>query len=410
MTVPSAALKGQRLVLGVTGSISCYKAIEVASQLTQLGVQVDAVLTESALRFVQPLAFQAVTGRTAYGPDALWGQDAHILHTRLAWEADALAIVPATAHVMAQLAGGQAGGLLLVTALAAECPLLLAPAMDGGMWDHPATQANVKVLRERGGHLIGPKAGRLASGSVGMGRLAEPDEIVTRLRAVLGRGNALAGVSIVITAGGTREPMDPVRHLANRSSGKQGLALAQAAQDRGAEVTLITAAPCGDHAAQRVVRVNTAREMQEAVNRAWQQAQVLVMAAAVADFRPAAPAAHKLKKDGGLGEISLAPNPDILAELPSMPSRPDRRRLKVGFAAETRDLRSNARGKLRRKGLDMIIVNDVGQGGIGFASDFNAADILDAQGGVASLPRQTKFALSEAIMDRIAEMLRTKES
>ena len=226
MIVPSAALRGKQLVLGVTGSIACYKAIEVASHLTQLGVIVHTVLTDNAARFVTPLAFQAVTGQPAYAGAALWGQEAHILHTRLARQAELLAIAPATAHTLARLAQGQADNLLLVTALASGSPLLLAPAMDGGMWEHPATQANVSVLRRRGAIVLGPDDGHLASGQTGRGRLVAPAAIVGRIRALLGQAGALAQAKVVVTAGGTREPLDVVRHIANRSSGKQGAALA----------------------------------------------------------------------------------------------------------------------------------------------------------------------------------------
>lgn len=410
MIVASSALAGKCAVLGVTGSIACYKAVEVASHLTQLGVQVYTVLTASAARFIQPLAFQAVTGQPAYDAAALWGQQAHILHTQLAGTADVLAVVPATAHAMAQLAGGHADSLLLVTALAATCPLLLAPAMDGGMWTHPATQANAACLEDRGAHFIGPETGHLASGQVGPGRLAAPDAIVTRIRALLGRDGSLANTRMVITCGGTREPLDPVRHLGNRSSGKQGLALVQAARDRGAAVTLISTVPCAEHAADEVIRVQTAREMQQAVETHGQGADVLIMAAAVADFRPESRVRHKIKKAGHLSSIPLVPNPDILQHLSERRHTGQVPRLLVGFAAETEDLHRNARHKMERKNLDLIVVNDVSRSDIGFGADCNAASMLDRDGGREEIPRMSKFALAERVLDRVAGMLGRRES
>ncbi len=405
MILPSTALHGKQLVLGVTGSISCYKAVEVASTLAQLGVQVNTVLTESATRFVSPLTFQAVTGHPAYAAAALWGQEAHILHTRLAREADLLAVVPATAQFLAAHAAGQADSLLLVTALACECPMLIAPAMDGGMWRHPATQANAALLQARGVICLGPAAGHLASGQTGVGRLVEPDRIVSRIRTLLGQKGSLQGCRMVVTAGGTREPLDPVRFLGNRSSGKQGLALARAAQDRGATVTLITTAPCPADAATQVRRVETARDMQEAVTQACAQADVLVMAAAVADYRPARPARQKLKKDQGPPSLTLVSNPDILASLGTLYAETGRPRIKVGFAAETESLRQNAWRKMAPKGLDLIVANDVSGHDTGFGSEYNAALILDRAGGVDEVSRTTKFHLAERILDRIETLL-----
>lgn len=405
MIVPSAALRGKQLVLGVTGSIACYKAIEVASHLTQLGVLVHTVLTDNAARFVTPLAFQAVTGQPAYAGAALWGQEAHILHTRLARQAELLAIAPATAHTLARLAQGQADNLLLVTALASGSPLLLAPAMDGGMWEHPATQANVSVLRRRGAIVLGPDDGHLASGQTGRGRLVAPEAIVGRIRALLGQAGALAQAKIVVTAGGTREPLDVVRHIANRSSGKQGAALAQAARDRGADVTLVSTAPVAPETGNATLQVNTAREMREAVRAACRQADVLIMAAAVADFRPAAVHARKLQKADGPPALSLAPNPDILHEISAGAPRDGRPRVVVGFAAETHDGPARARQKLRAKNLDLMVVNDVGRSDIGFGAEHNAAHILDRQGGIEELPRMPKFALAERILERVARLL-----
>ncbi len=402
----STVLAGKRLTLGVSGSISCYKALDVASQLTQVGVEVHAVLTESAIRFVQPLAFQAVTGHPAYGPEALWSQEAHILHTKLGRESDLLAVVPATAHTLARLAAGQADNLLLITSLANEGPLLVAPAMDGGMWEDVATQANVRTLRERGVTVVGPVPGRMASGQMGLGRLAEPNQVVGEIRASLGRDGSLAGMHVVVTAGGTREPIDAVRHITNRSSGKQGEALAQAARDQGATVTLITTQPPALAAANEVKQVTTAREMQEAVAATCRQADVLIMAAAVADFRPREASAHKIKKGAGTPEIDLVPNPDILKEVGLQRLHGKGPRVVAGFAAETRDWQGNGRAKLQSKNLDLIVVNDVSRSDTGFGSDFNAAWLLHRDGKMEDLPRMTKFSLAEVVVDRVAKLLK----
>src|SRR5512138_317219 len=291
-----AVLQGKRIVLGITGSIAAFKAAELASQLTQKGVLVDVILTPAAEKFITPLTLQSVTGRHAFTEADLWGGEAHVLHVGLGHSADLLAIAPCTANTIASLAHGQANNLLTITALAARCPLLIAPAMDGGMLDHPATQANLDTLLRRGAYIAGPAEGHLASGLLGKGRLLEPSELIGHIRLVLGRKGRLAGRKVVISAGGTQEPLDPVRVLTNRSSGKQGYALAQAAIDAGAEVVLVSAPtsltpPVG----ARLVGVQTAREMLEAVLRESSEAEVLIMAAAVADFRPRRMAADKMK-------------------------------------------------------------------------------------------------------------------
>src|SRR5512141_186641 len=296
-----AVLTGKHIVLGITGSIAAYKAAELASQLTQMGVLVDVILTPAAEKFITPLTLQSVTGRRAYTEADLWGGEAHVLHVGLGHTADLLAIAPCTANTMAALAHGQANNLLTITALAARCPLLLAPAMDGGMLEHPATQANLELLLRRGAYIAGPAEGHLASGLLGKGRLIEPAELIGHIRLVLGRTGPLAGKRVVISAGGTQEPLDPVRVLTNKSSGKQGYALAQAALDAGADVTLISApsaltAPVGAH----VVPVQTAREMLDAVLKESSGSDVLVMAAAVADFRPKRSAADKMKTRDGI--------------------------------------------------------------------------------------------------------------
>jgi phosphopantothenoylcysteine decarboxylase/phosphopantothenate--cysteine ligase len=401
-----AVLKDRKILLGICGSIAAYKAADLASKLTQAGAQVDVILTGAAQRFISPITFQSVTGRKAYTDADLWGSEAHILHVGLAEEAEILAIAPATANTIAKLAGGQADSLLLVTALAVRCPLLIGPAMDVGMYEHPSTQANLAALAERGAVIVGPTTGRMASGLIGKGRLVEPPQLLGHIRRVLGQEGALAGRKVVVTAGGTHEPIDPVRVIANRSSGKQGFALAQAALDRGADVTLISGpvhleTPVG---AKRV-DVNTAAEMGESVLAAIVQADALVMAAAVADFRPSETPAEKIKRRKGTPKISLEPTEDILALVGERREEIGHPRIVVGFAAETQDLVSNARAKLEERVLALIVANDVTAPDAGFGVDTNRVVILDAEGGVQELPLMSKAEVSEVVMTRVIEML-----
>lgn len=402
--MPITILEKKRIILAVTGSIACYKAVDLASKLAQAGAEVDVIMTEAAQRFVTPLAFRSITGRPVYSD--MWSLAEHVQHVQLGETADLMLIAPASAHTMAKLAHGLADNLLTVTALAARGPLLLAPAMDGGMYRHPATQANLHLLQERGAHVVGPAEGRMASGMVGLGRMVEPDELVGRIRLVLARQGVWHGRHVVITAGPTQEPLDPVRYLTNRSSGKQGLALAQAALDAGAEVTLITgpintALPIG----ARHVPVATAQEMCAAVLAAVKQADVLMMAAAVADYRPASTAPQKIKKSKegqGALTIELAQNPDILAAVKEQKAATGYPRLTVGFAAETENALANGRDKLRRKGLDFIAVNDVSAADAGFAVDTNRIMLLSATGEVSEMPLQSKTAVAEKIVSRVA--------
>jgi phosphopantothenoylcysteine decarboxylase/phosphopantothenate--cysteine ligase len=397
-------LRGKRILLGVSGSIAAYKAADLASRLTQAGARVDAILTAAATRFVAPLTFQSVTGRPALAD--LWSEEAHVLHVGLAEGADLLVVAPATADVLARLAHGLADDLLTVTALAARCPLLVAPAMDAGMFEHPALQANLETLRRRGAAVIGPAEGRMASGLAGRGRMVEPDEIVGHVRRAAGRNGALRGRRIVVTAGGTEEPVDPVRVLANRSSGKQGFALAQAALDRGADVTLVAAraslpTPVG---ASRV-DVATAHEMAHAVLEASAEADALVMAAAVADFRPVRPAEAKLKKEAGVPALELERTTDILRAVAEVRARSGRPACVVGFAAETADLVANARKKLHEKRLSLVVANDVSRKDAGFGADANRVTLIDAKG-AEELPLLPKSEVAERILDRIEALLR----
>jgi phosphopantothenoylcysteine decarboxylase/phosphopantothenate--cysteine ligase len=408
-------LEDKRVVLGVTGSIAVYKAVDLASKLTQAGMLVDVIMTEAACRFVTPLTFQAVTGRAVYtgmwDPPAGAGLPTHIAHVGLAEAADVLLIAPATADSLARLAQGRGDDLLSVTALAARCPIVVAPAMDGGMYEHPATQANLEVLRGRGMEIIEPEVGRFASGLSGRGRLPETATLIGRLRQALGRGESLAGRKLIVTAGATREPLDPVRYITNHSSGRQGHELAQAAIDAGAVVTLITmardlAAPAG---AERI-DAGSALELLEAVtSRIYATSpDALVMAAAVADYRPATVAERKIKKsaDPALGmTIELARNPDILMEVKQMRERTGRPLVVVGFAAETDDLIANAVSKLERKGLDLIVANDVSAPDAGFRADTNRVVVLDREGLQTEIDLTSKARISEMIIQRVAALL-----
>ncbi|NIS79070.1 MAG: bifunctional phosphopantothenoylcysteine decarboxylase/phosphopantothenate--cysteine ligase CoaBC [Anaerolineales bacterium] len=399
-------LEDRRIMLGVTGSIAAYKAVDLASKLTQGGARVDVILTDAAQQFVAPLSFQSVTGERAYTDEDLWGGEAHVIHVGLAQEADLFLIAPITANTIAKLAHGHANSLLTVTALAIGCPLVIAPAMDAGMFEHPATQANLAILKERGVWVVGPVKGRMASGLIGMGRMVEPEDLVGHVRRILGREGALAGRRVVVTAGGTQEPVDPVRVLANRSSGKQGFALAQAALDRGAEVILISApthltTPVG---AERI-DVTTAAGMLDAVMKATETADVLLMAAAVADFRPIRTADEKLKRRKGVPEVDLEPTEDILAAVAARRKKAKRPELIVGFAAESEDLLNNARAKLEEKGLSLIVANDITASDAGFAVDTNRVTILDADGGAEELPLMRKTDVAEQVLRRVVDLL-----
>ena len=396
----------KQIVLGVTGSIAAYKAADLASRMTQAGARVDVILTQAATRFVSPLTFQSVTGRRAWVDEDLWGSEGHVQHIALGHSADLLVIAPASANTMARLANGLADNLLTVTALASACPLVIAPAMDGGMYQNPATQANLEILRGRGAVIIGPAEGHLASGQVGLGRMVEPAELLAHIRLVLAQNGLLSGKRIVVTAGGTQEPIDPVRAITNRSSGKQGAALAQAALDLGAKVTLI-AAPMSFPAPIGVERIDvrTAAEMHLAVLEACASADALVMAAAVADFRPASPAIHKIKKESGIPEITLEHTPDILAAVADFKGRTGFPRLSVGFAAESQDLLRNAEKKLHAKKLDLIVANDISALDAGFAADTNRVTLLDASGEVVNLPLMSKSQVASVVLDRVAALL-----
>ncbi|GAB4503979.1 MAG: bifunctional phosphopantothenoylcysteine decarboxylase/phosphopantothenate--cysteine ligase CoaBC [Anaerolineales bacterium] len=396
---------GKRILLGVTGSIAAYKAADLASKLTQAGTQVDTILTAAAAKFVTPLTFQSVTGRRSYTDDDLWGREAHVLHVGLAREADLLVIAPCSANTLAKLAHGLADNLLTVTALAAACPLLVAPAMESHMFAHPATQENLAKLAARGVTMAGPGEGHLASGHSGPGRMLEPADLLGHIRLVLGRGGRLAAKKVLVTAGGTQEPLDPVRVLTNRSSGKQGYALAQAALDAGAEVTIITTVNLPPPVGARVIPVRTAQEMLEAVLAEAVAADALVMAAAVADFRPKRPAGDKMKKRDGIPQVELEAAPDILETVAGQRSRMKRLRVVAGFAAESRDLLENAAIKLQSKHLDLIAANDISAADAGFSVDTNRITLLYPNGQQEAMPLMSKSEVAEVIVARIANLL-----
>ena len=399
-------LVGKRAVLGVTGSIACYKAVDIASKLTQLGVEVDVILTRAATQFVTPLTFQSVTGRRAYRDEDLWGDEGHVLHIGIAKSANLLIVAPATANTLAKLANGIADNLLSLTAVANTAPLLVAPAMDGGMYEHPATQDNLAKLEAQGAHIVGPASGHLASGLKGVGRMEEPALLVGWARYWLGRGGPLQGRRLVVSAGGTQEAIDPVRVIANRSSGKQGYAIAQTALDLGADVTLVSgptalAAPVG----AEVVQVTSADEMLAAVLAAAKGADALIMAAAVADFKPAQASGQKIKRAKGAPTIELSANPDILQAVAAMKGRPA---VLVGFAAESQDLLANAAKKLKDKDLDLLVANDISAKDAGFEVDTNRVVILARDGSQAELPLMSKAEVAAALLERVDKLLESK--
>jgi phosphopantothenoylcysteine decarboxylase/phosphopantothenate--cysteine ligase len=391
------------VLLGVSGGIAAYKAVLVARLLTSAGAEVTVVLTEAATRFIGADTFSALTGEPAY--TSLWERPGEVLHVRLAREADVAVVVPATANVLAKLANGLADDLLTATLLEATCPLVIAPAMHSGMWEHPATRANVATLLDRGVRSVGPVTGRLAHGDEGIGRLAEPEDIVSAIRGALAPQD-LAGRRFLITSGPTHEPIDPVRFVGNRSSGKMGAALAAEALGRGAAVTVVLGPGASVPPGVEVVPVQTAEDMRDAVLARFDDADAVVMAAAVADFRPKAIADEKLKKDSGVPELLLEPTPDILAELGERRTA----QVLVGFAAETEDLEAAGRNKLASKRLDLVVVNLVGRAGTGFGADTNEAMLLAADGNDVPLATWTKRELAAAVIDRVAALLEDASS
>ncbi len=389
-----------RVVLGVCGGIAVYKAVEVCRRLVDAGVHVAPVLTDDAQRFVGALTFSALASEPAR--TSLFEGADPIPHTRLGQSADLILVAPATAKLIGKYAAGISDDLLTATLLATRAPVLVCPAMHTEMWEHPAVQANLETLRGRGVHVLAPEAGHLAGGDIGAGRLPDPATIVATTVALLAPERRLTGRTVLVTAGGTREAIDPVRYMGNRSSGKMGHALANAAARRGARVVLVTTAAQPVVAGVEVVRVESAEEMHDAVVARAGDADAVIMAAAVADFRPKAVAPQKLKKRDGVPEVVLEPTVDILAEL-GRTKRGDQ--VVVGFAAETERVRENAEAKLAAKRVDLIVANDVSAADAGFEVDTNRAILVDAEGGTAETPLVTKDALADVVLDRIADLI-----
>jgi len=397
-------LANKTIVLGITGGIAAYKAADIASKLTQAGAKVEVIMTESATRFITPLTLRNITGRPVV--TSMWepATEFSLEHVALAEVADVVVIAPATANIIAKLAAGIADDMLCCTVLATKAPVIVAPAMDVNMFQNSITQDNLVKLKARGFTIIDPGYGYLASGKVGLGRLAETETIIGTIKQVLGRSGDLAGKRIVVATGGTREPIDPVRHIGNRSSGKMGYAMAEAARDRGATVTLVTApTSLPDPAGIEVTHVETAAQMKEVVTKAVAQADALIMAAAVADYQPKSAAKAKIKKDAPGLTLELIRTPDILTEVQG-------NFLKVGFAAESEDVIENARRKLEKKQLDLMVANDITAKESGFAVDTNKVTLIDRDGKIESLPLLTKREVADRILDKVVGLLAEKRS
>jgi len=393
-------LKDKTIILGITGSIAAYKAADIASRLTKEGAKVEVVMTKAATWFIAPLALSSITGRgvftDVFGPDS----ERTVEHINLAEAADAVVIAPATASLIAKLAAGIADEMPALVVLATKAPIVLAPAMHTNMYLNSITQENLAKLRARGFTVVEPESGRLASGGVGPGRLANSDKIMGTIKKVLERKSDLAGKKLVVTAGGTREPIDPVRHITNPSSGKMGYAIAEAARDRGAEVKLVTApTSLAQPVGVEVIAVKTTLEMQKAVAKAVTKADVLIMAAAVTDYQPKTTAKAKIKKDEAELRLELVRTPDILAE-----AKGDF--IKVGFAAESNDIIANAKKKLKNKKLDIIVANDITAADSGFGVDTNRVIIIDKKGGVEELPLMSKREVADKILDGVMGLVK----
>lgn len=397
-------IEGKSIVLGVTGGIAAYKAADLCSQLVKANATLHVILTDAARHFVAPLTFQALTHRPVVTEMFSLLAETEIGHVSLAKRADLLIIAPATANTIAKLATGLADNMLTTTALATHAPILLAPAMESQMWLNPLTKANISRLRqERDVIVVGPGTGRLASGASGVGRMAEPEEILDAARWVIGRHGPLSGRRVVITAGGTREALDPIRFLGNRSSGKMGYALAYEARDRGAQVKLISTVDLPALSGVELVAVETADQMLDAVLQALDGMDALLMAAAVADYRPARQQSHKIKKGKTGLQLELVRTPDILAQVATL--RHDRQFI-LGFAAETENLLDNASDKLRRKNLDLIVANDAQQA---MGAPTNQITLIDARGGIEELPLLSKQEVAARILDRVMAFLDGEE-
>jgi phosphopantothenoylcysteine decarboxylase/phosphopantothenate--cysteine ligase len=397
-------LSDKTIVLGVTGSIAAYKAAEIASRLTQAGAKVHVVMTEEAIQFISPVTFRAITGRPVVTEMFDLASEFSIEHVSLANAADIVVIAPITANVMAKLAAGIADDMLCCTVLATRAPVLIAPAMETNMYTNPITQGNLSRLKARDFVVVGPATGWLASGKQGLGRLADAEDIIRTIQWVLRTGKDLTGRHVVVTAGGTQEPIDPVRYISNRSSGRMGHALAEVARDRGADVTLITApTSLAEPGGIDIIRVGTAEEMRQAVQNAVPEADVLIMSAAVADYRPKRAAKDKIKKSGAALTLELERTPDILGSVKG-------NFVKVGFAAESSDLVNNAQKKRKQKRLDFIVANDITATDSGFGTDTNRVIIIDRKGKIDRLPLLAKRQVAERILDKVGTLLTKPKS
>ena len=398
------SLSGRHVVLAVSGGIAAYKAVDVARTLVDAGAHVAPIMTEDAHRFIGPVTLSALSSEKVH--TSLWDDDSAIPHTKLAQRTDVIVVAPATARVISAYATGSSEDLLTATLIATRAPVVVCPAMHTEMWEHPAVQDNIALLRRRGVIIVEPEHGRLAGGDVGQGRLASTESIVAAVEGALNNAGDFAGVKLVVTAGGTREPIDAVRVIANRSSGKQGHAIAVEAMRRGAEVTLITTADLATPSGISVVRVETAAQMHDAVAHVAASADVVVMAAAVADFRPVPVASGKWKKRDGAPVVSLEPTVDILADI-ARSKHPTQ--VLVGFAAETDDVLANAQAKLETKHLDLLVANDVSAPGVGFQHDTNAVTLLTPGIAPRHVPLAGKHEIARAVLDSVAE-IRTRIS
>ena len=396
-------IRDKTIVLGVTGSIAAYKAVELASKLTQEGARVNVVMTSSAQAFVTPMTFRTVTQQPVVTEMFDPASEFSAAHIALAERADVVVIAPATANVMAKLACGIADDMLCCTVLATKAPVIVAPAMHSNMYENQVTQENVSKLKARGFTFVGPAYGRLAGGAHGLGRFAEIEEILGTIHQVLGRGGDLAGRRIVVSAGGTREPIDPVRVIGNRSSGKMGYAIAEAARDRGADVVLVSAPTAlNPPVGMEVVQVETTIQMRDAIVNATAKADALIMAAAPADFRPVATAESKIKRKAEKITLELVENPDILGAVKSD-------LIRVGFAAESENVVENATEKLKRKNLDLIAANDITATDSGFDVDTNKVVLIDREGNVDDLPLMSKYEVASRILDKVVALLSQRQ-
>jgi len=396
-------LEGANIVIGVTGGIASYKSIDIVSRLRKAGASVHVIMTESATKFVTPLTFREISGNPVVSD--MWEEPKtwNVQHIALATIADLFLVAPATANVIGKIANGIADDMLTTTIMATKAPILFAPAMNTNMYTNPITQHNIKQLLDFGYNFIEPECGMLACGVEGQGRLPDPAVIVDKVISLLRPNQSLCGKTVLVTAGGTREPIDPVRYIGNRSSGKMGYALAEAAAGRGAQVILISGpTSIANPPGVEVIRVETARQMRETVLNYYNKANIVIKAAAVADYKPQNPYEHKIKKKDENLTLVLEKNPDILSELGQLKTQ----QFLVGFAAETQDLVSNAKTKLFKKNLDMIVANDVTAAGAGFNADTNIVKLLYSDGRIEELPRMPKTTLARIILDKIDEQIK----